>query len=512
MAVMAALRSDTENLHPGPFGTVTGHAVSLGTTALVTLAGLAIAGHGTIANIGLLYLLPVLVAATRYGLRTGIVTSLVCSLAYNFFFIPPTHTFTIEDPQNIVGVMVLLGVAIVASKLASHARGQALIARASAAQSAMLAGFARQLTGISTMDALAQMLCRTIGELLDGDTVLLVRDEGTIAVAASLPEGFRPDPIDIAAASLAFERNRPAGLGSDMGGASEWLFQPVGTGERVIAVFGIARQDAAMPLAQERRPLLESLLDQAGLALERIALEQEMAGLAQVRERDRLRHALLSSVSHDLRTPLTTILGTLGAMRAADGEQAQQLATTRSEAARLHRFVDNLLDMARIEAGALDRRIEAVDLSEAVAAAVDDMARTLGGQAVMVEIAPDLPLVMVDPQLFHHCLINLIDNAVKHGGPTPVAVRATRAGNALVLAVEDEGPGIPPGDERRIFETFARIEGSDRKGGTGLGLAIVKGFAEAMGLGVEAANRGGGPGASLRIRFEPAQLKELPEG
>jgi two-component system sensor histidine kinase KdpD len=255
----------------------------------------------------------------------------------------------------------------------------------------------------------------------------------------------------------------------------------------------------------DQLPFLLSLLDQAGLALERIALAEEMADLAHVRERDRLRHALLSSVSHDLRTPLTTILGSLAQIRAMSPEQEDQLAETRAEAERLHRFVANLLDMVRIEAGALHRKIEPVDLAEAVASALHDLGTALHGRPVNVEIAADLPFVLVDPQLFHHCLINLIENAAKYGDPgTGITVRAHRDPQGLTLFVEDEGPGIPAGQAQRIFETFARIEGSDRKGGTGLGLAIVKGFAEAMGLGVSASDRADGRGASFAIRFRPA--------
>jgi two-component system sensor histidine kinase KdpD len=274
----------------------------------------------------------------------------------------------------------------------------------------------------------------------------------------------------------------------------------------------LSRSDARSPIRSDQLPLLLSLLDQAGLALERIALEEEMSNLAHVQERDRLRHALLSSVSHDLRTPLTTILGTLKEIRATSPEQAQQLLATRSEAERLHRFVANLLDMVRIEAGSLRQSIEPVDLSEAVASALHDLGAALRDHPTRIEIAADLPFVLVDPQLFHHCLINLIENAAKYGkAGAPVTIAAHRGPDGLALSVEDEGPGIPKGQEQRIFETFTRIEGSDRKGGTGLGLAIVKGFAEAMALEVRATNRTDGTGASFTIRFRPGQLKEWPQ-
>lgn len=505
--------SPTAAQSPGresPWGRPAGYAVSLMLTALITLLGMAIFSRGNITNIGLLFLLPVMVAATRYGMRTGIVTSLVSSLAYNFFFIPPTHTFTIEDPQNIITVLVLLGVAIAGSQLASQGREHALLAQASSAQNSSLAGFARQLTGISTLDEAVRILCVEIARLLDSNTVLLMPNADGLAVRASSPPDCKLETLDDAAGRWAFDHGQPAGRGSDTLTASEWLFYPVGTSGKVLGVFGLSRSDARAPIRSDQLPLLLSLLDQAGLALERIMLEGEMAGLEQVRERDRLRHALLSSVSHDLRTPLTTILGSLEEIRALSPEQEQQLATTRTEAERLHRFVANLLDMVRIEAGSLHQSIEPVDLSEAIASAIHDLRGALKDHATRIIIPPDLPFVLVDPQLFHHCLINLIENAAKYGGSdATIAIEASRDPEGVQLSVKDQGPGIPEGDEARIFETFARIEGSDRKGGTGLGLAIVKGFAEAMGLKVSAANRRDGPGACFTICFAADRLKEL---
>ena len=194
-------------------------------------------------------------------------------------------------------------------------------------------------------------------------------------------------------------------------------------------------------------------------------------------------------------------------MEPASAEQKEQLAQALGEAERLNRFVGNLLDMVRIEAGSLEKTIEPVDLVDSVASAVHDLRSILGANQVSIDIAPDLPLVRVDPQLFHHCLINLIENAAKYGRVgAPIGVRARREPGALMLEVIDEGPGLPAGQEKLIFETFTRLEGTDRTGGTGLGLAIVKGFAEAMGLSVSAANRLDGDGAVFTIRFPEESL------
>jgi two-component system sensor histidine kinase KdpD len=481
-----------------------GLALAVVLTTLVTGLGKLVRAMSGGADAGLLYLLPVMVAATRSGLVTGIAAGLIASLAYNFFFVPPTMTFTIDDPRNVVSVGVLLGVAIASSQLAAQVRLQAIRAGHSARQSSLLAGYARHLTAIPDRASLGAMACREIGRLLDVNTVLVGRDGDGLRAEAGWPRAPELETLEVAAARWCFEHGRAAGRGSDTLTACEWLFQPIAAGGTVHAVFGLARADAGPALEPDMVPLLLSLLDQTGLALERIALAGEMAALAQVRERDRLRQALLSSVSHDLRTPLTAIIATLQAIEPASAEQATQLAGARGEAQRLHRFIANLLDMARIEAGALDGHEQAVDLAEAVASATHDLRAALAGRPLRIEIAADLPFVRADPHLLHHCLINLIDNAIKYGTPgTPITVAAAMEGDgegeALALHVRDEGPGLPAGAEARVFERFARLEGSDRAGGTGLGLAIVKGFAEAMGLTVVAGNRADGQGADFAI-------------
>jgi two-component system sensor histidine kinase KdpD len=247
--------------------------------------------------------------------------------------------------------------------------------------------------------------------------------------------------------------------------------------------------------------------------LERLRLESEMRDVEAVRTRDRLRAALLSSVSHDLRTPLTAVIVAADQLDAR--EHPDLVATIRSEAARLNRFVANLLDMARVEAGALRLAVEATDLSDAVAGAAHDARRALQGHEVRLDVPPSLPLVRVDPQLLHHCLLNLLDNAGRYGDPgTDIVVTGTHRYGEIRLSVRDHGPGLPPGREAEVFETFRRLEGSDRAvGGTGLGLAIVKAFAEAMGMTVKADNRDDGAGAAFTLVFPAALIvRHAPEG
>ncbi|MDE2302660.1 MAG: sensor histidine kinase KdpD [Sphingomonadales bacterium] len=500
--------TDSPPRRPGRWGPPLGHAVSLALVAAVTLAGISVSAFGTVTNIALLYLLPVLFAATRYGLATGLVAGLASSLAYNFFFIPPTYTLTIQDPQNIISVLVLIGVAVVASSLAARVREQAMMAQHSARQNAALAGFARLLTAVRSNGELGQLLCAEVVRLFDARAVFLTLQGDTLALLAANPPEDSLQTLEHAAARWAFDHNLPAGRGSDTLTASEWLFHPIAAGGKVRAVVGLARPEAPAPLRPDQLPMLLSLFDQAGMALERIALEADMAVVTRLEERDRLRSALLASVSHDLRTPLTTIVATLAAMAPASDEQAVQLADARAEAERLQRFFANLLDIARIEAGSLRQATEPVDIADAVASAVHDLRRALAGRPIRLDVSPELPFVLVDPQLFHHCLINLIENAAKYGNPdSPITIAAHRGWQGLTLHVIDEGPGLPPGEETRVFDNFTRIAGSDRTGGTGLGLAIVRGFAEAMGLAVSAANRSDASGADFALHFDEAHLK-----
>ena len=348
---------------------------------------------------------------------------------------------------------------------------------------------------------MARTICSEIGRIF-GPRVVLIEDGGAgLVVTASTTADTRLEAMELAAARWVQDTGKPAGRGSGTLAASDWLFLPLVAGGRTLAVLGVAREDGDDPVRSDQLPLLTNLNDQAALALERLRLETENRDLDAVRERDRLRAALLSSVSHDLRTPLTSVLTAARQLR--EGVTPELIDTIESEAIRLNRFVSNLLDTARVEAGALKLRIEPVDLTDAVAGAVHDVRATLEGHAINLDVSPNLPLVTVDLQLFHHCLLNLLDNAGRYADPgTPITIRGDRRHDKLVLSVLDEGPGIPAGSESAVFETFQRLAGSDRNAtGTGLGLAIVKAFAESLGLTARAANRHDRRGADFSLEF-----------
>jgi len=483
------------------WGHPAGYAATLASVAVVTALASALFHVLDLGNVALLYLLPVMAAASLYGLRAGLFAGIASSLAYNFFFLPPVGTLSVSNPENVVSIFVLLGVAVATSQLTARVRAQADLAAASARTNATLAGFLREVTGMTDPQGVAQRICDDVARLFDARALLLAPGPagGGLSVQAATDPAYRLDTMDQAAAGWAFDTGRPAGNGSGTLAASDWLFQPLRTGERTLAVLGLARESGGDPVRADRLPLLNSLLDQAALVLERLRLEADVRDVEAVHTRERLRQALLSSVGHDLRTPLTAVI--VAADQLDHDRQPELVGTIRAEAARLNRFVVNLLDMARVEAGALKLNVEPVDLSDAVAGAAHDARRALEGHAVRLDVPPDLPLVRADAQLLHHCLLNLLDNAGRYADPgTEIVIEGRHRYGELRLAVLDGGPGLPPGREAEVFETFRRIEGSDRSpGGTGLGLAIVKAFTEAMGMGVEAANRADGGAAFTLI-------------
>jgi len=440
--------------------------------------------------IDLLYLVPVVVSAALLGMRSAMVAAIASALAYNFFFLAPLYTLTIDDPQNAVTFIVLVGVGVVVGQLAGGLRRRALVGARAAGENAAIAAFGQRLAGLSDRQGTAGAVTEDIARLLDVSTVLLARDaQGRITTVAGVPDSSTLSPIDLASADWAFERGEPAGKDTKTLTASDWQFHPLATALGVLAVLGLARRDGKTPVPGDRQLLFATIKGQAALAYERIRLEADTREISSLRQRDELRTNLLSSIGHDLKTPLTSVVAAADAL-VESLPPSPTLTTLGVEARRLNRFFDNLVEMTRIQDGALFPKMEATDLTDAVAAVVHDLRMEIGDRALMLDVSPSLPLVSADPRMLHHILINLVGNATKF---TPlgrgIAIAGKRTAVGVELAISDEGKGLPPGDPARLFERFTRVEGSDRTGGSGLGLANVKGFADVMGLRVVAANR-----------------------
>lgn len=467
-----------------------------------------------LSNVAMLFLLPVLAAAGRFGLRPGLFTGLISALAYNFFLLPPLYTLTISNPENVIAFFVLLIVAIVTSQLAARMRAQAELANRSARQNAALAGFAQVIADAANPDELAQAICGEIARLFNAHTMLFSPSPDGARLVAAVPPGYAPDQLDLAAANWTLEKGRPAGRGSDTLTASDWLFQPIAKGDKVFAALALvnaAPGDAAV--RADELPLLLSLIHQSALAMDRMELAGAMRELDEVRSRDRLRAALLSSVGHDLRTPLTSIrsaIGELATMKLVESARGIVDALD-GEVGRLNRFVSNLLDMARVQAGAIRLSVEPIDLTDAVASAVHDVRKVLEGHELLLDIPPDLPMVRADPQLLHHILINLLDNAGRYAHPgTAIGLTSRRSFDGIALSIRDEGPGLPEGKEKAVFDTFTRFDGSDRsRGGTGLGLAIARDFSAAMGIAISAQRCSDPTGARFTLTWPDALVVRI---
>jgi two-component system sensor histidine kinase KdpD len=453
-----------------------------------------------VGGIDLIYLLPVIVASGRLGLWPGVATGVLSGLAYNFFFLPPVYTFTIAEPQSVLTMFVLIGIAVLTANLTGRLKIRATIGARSAQENAAVAGFGQALTRAADWQTSSQTIATEIARLLGVTAVLFDQRGGELVPIAAAPgEAPTLGTVDRAAADWAWGKGEPAGVGTATLISADWQFQPLVTSLGTLGVVGLLADDGGDPVGAGRAVLLTTILGQAALAQERLKLEDQLRGVSVLRERDRLRAALLSSIGHDLRTPLTSVAASIDAL-AKQHPDADAIPLARADVARLRRFLDNLLDMVRIDTGSLNSALEPIDLTDAVASAVHDLKDLLRGNDIDLRVPANLPLVEADPVLLHHILINLLANAATHGGAGPIEMTGEHLNGVITLSVRDHGPGLEIGSETRVFETFARGVGSDRHGGSGLGLAIAKGFADAMGIDIIASNAPGG-GAKFALKF-----------
>ena len=467
-----------------------------------------------VTSVALVFLMAVLASAVAYGLAASLLACLLSALAYNFFFLPPLYTFVIADPENVVTLSVFAVVAIVASNLTARMRSQTLAARARARATDELYQFSRKLAGSVTLDDVLWATVHQVALMLKLRVVVLLPGADGLAVQAGYPPDDRLSEADLAAAKWAWEHNRPAGRGADTLPGAQRLFLPMQTGRGAIGVFGLDRDEPGPVLTQDGQRLVNALSDQAALAIERVNLVRDVDQARLQAETDRLRSALLTSISHDLRTPLASILGASSSLTSQYGAldetgRSAMLRTISEEAQRLNRFIGNLLDMTRLESGPLALTGSLADLSDVVGAVLRRAAAILSVYQVNVELQPGLPMLAIDMVLFEQVLFNLLDNAAKYSVPgSVITVRARHEAGRVKIEVLDEGEGIPEADLERVFDKFYRVRRADRqRAGTGLGLAICRGFVEAMGGAITAANRTDRTGAAFSISLPvPAQL------
>jgi two-component system sensor histidine kinase KdpD len=483
-----------------------GYAISLCFVAMALAVALALQHTLTVTNSALAFLVAILASAVAYGLLPSLVACLAAVLAYNFFLLPPLYTFSIADPENVVALFFFTIVAVIASNLAARVRAQAIAARQRARVTEELYLFSRKLAGAGKLDDLLWTTVHQVALMLKVRVVLLLPTDGRLAVQAGFPPEDQLDDNDLAAAQWCYEKNKPAGRGADTLPGAKRLFVPLQTGRSAVGIIGIDSDEAGPLLTSEQMRLLTALSDQAALAIERVQLAEEMDQARIAAETEKLRSALLTSISHDLRTPLASILGAATSLAAhGDGwdkpTRVSLMQTIREEAERLNRFIGNLLDMTRLEAGSLIPKIELVDLAEIVGATLQRAKPILQHHKIATQLAPGLPMLQLDMVLMEQVLFNLLDNAAKYApNGSQIAIQAQQIGDQIRIDILDEGDGLPAEDLERIFDKFYRVHRADRqRAGTGLGLAICRGFVEAMGGSIAARNREDRSGACFTL-------------
>ncbi len=516
------------------------YAGSVIVVALTTLLGELIRPFISPTNLVMLYLPAVVLVAVYLGRGPAMLASLLSVLAFDFFFVPPRLTFAISDTEYLLTFIGLFTVAVAISTLAVRAREQAEAARTREAQTMSLYAFSRDLATAVTLNDIVNVVVTHLRENFSRQIMVLLPENGQLKLRGYTPEaqldkskraafsaafshviGYTPeaqlDESERAVAVWAFEHGQPAGRDTDTLPAATVRYLPLKTSRGVVGVLGVQPHDDSRHLTAEQRGLMESFASQAALAIERVQLA-EQAQKAQVQiETERLRNSLLSSVSHDLRTPLAAITGAASSLmddeaslRSVDRYELAQ--TIYDEAARLNRLLRNLLDMTRLESGALRINKEWQPLEEVVGAALSRLEDPLADRAVNIHLPASLPFVPLDSVLIEQVLINLLENAIKYTPPgSPIDLTARQDEAWIVVEIADRGPGLPPGEEQRIFEKFYRARTPQNGSGVGLGLTICRGIVEAHGGEIWAENRSGGGAAfyfKLPLEGQPVKQHE----
>lgn len=466
-----------------------------------------------VASLSVIYMTAVVVVASRRGLGPAMAAAVLGFMAYNFLFTEPRFSFQVSRQGEFLTLGLFLAASLVTGNLAARLRARVEAQAAIADRTNKLFDFSRRVAAAATADDVVWASISHVATTLRCDALLLMPQGGDLRVVGGFPPEDRLDVRDKSAAQFAWDKGEAAGRGSDTLPMARWFFLPLIAGDRRLGVLGIAYSDDRQ-LARTDRRLLDALIDQIALALERLRLTEDLAATQLATETDRLRTALLNSVSHDLRTPLVTIIGAAGHLAEADlpADARRDLAENiREEGERLDRYVQNLLDMTRLGHGALKPRLAPQDVAEIVGLVRLRTRSVLRGHDLKVDLAPNLPLIVADGVLLEQVLVNILDNAAKYAPEgTEIAVNARLQGIRVELSVTDRGPGIPPEDQARVFDMFYRVAGGDRqRAGTGLGLAICKGLIEAMG-GTIRAETGWPDGNGTRIVMAlPLQKPEV---
>jgi two-component system, OmpR family, sensor histidine kinase KdpD len=468
----------------------------------VTAVNFLLRGQVQIIDIAMIYLLAVVVVSSRFPQRAALLASLLSIAFFDFWFVRPYNTFAVSDVRYVLtfGVMFLIGV--VMSRLTTRIREQAEAAREREERTAALYAISRELAVARKADDIIRIGARHLSETFGAEVrVLEPNPDGRIDLHPAFAGAL--DEKELTIAQWVFDRGQLAGAGTAILPPAAWLYLPLLASDRAVGVVAVRPDNPTLLRDPVRRQLLDTFAGQIAASLDRVRLASASQRAHLETEAERLRTALLSSLSHDLRTPLASIEGAASSL--LDGgslstETRRELAETIvGESRRMTRLVANLLNMVRLETGALQVQKEWQPLEEVVGVALIRLDERLAGRLVQTSLPPELPLVPIDGLLIEQVLINLIENALKYTPPgSPIEISATANARAVVVEVADRGPGLPSGEEGRVFDKFYRSRDEGRGVGAGLGLTICRGIITAHGGRIWAENRPGG-GATFRF-------------
>ncbi len=497
---------------------------SWGAAAAVPLLSTAVAwllfGRDQLADVVMTYLLGIMIVASRFGLGASVVTVLLSVAAVDFIFIPPYMTFAISDFRHAVTFVVMFSVAIVISGLTQRVKNQAAAARQREQRTAALYELSRELVAAQGSRRVIETATHQLEKLLNGKVAIFTPSaSGTVSRAYASPGFAEASGREDSIAQWVWANRQEAGVGTTTLPGATALYVPLMASGGIVGVLGLNADPPDRFRALDQRRLLDAFATQVAVAVERTGLADQTEKARREVEKEQLRSSLLSSVSHDLRTPLAVITGSASTLLQSstrlDAAMRRDLMNTiLEEAERLNRLIRNLLDMTRLDSGAIRVRKEWLPLEEVVGAALHRLDAQLTGREVEVELPADLPLVSCDPVLIEQTLINLLENAVKYGAG-PIKIGATSVPGEVMVEVADRGPGVPMDQATRIFEKFHRVAHEGGTSGVGLGLSICRAIVSAHGGRIWVQDREGG-GARFRFTLPvtgeapPLELSEPP--
>jgi two-component system sensor histidine kinase KdpD len=460
-------------------------------------------------NLVVIFLLAVVLAAIYLGRGPAILASVLGVAVFDYFFVPPVFTLAVNDTEYLLTFLGLLVVGLVISQLTALVREQVAAAQQREVQTVALYEMGRDLTETSGLEGVTKTAISHVGQTFNRQVAIFLPVAGVLRVFDASP-GLNISADDLVTAIWTYEHGQPSGRGTDTLPNTSMRYQSLKTMHGGVGVLAVKPPSPDRYLSRDQLRTLDAFANQIALAIERALLAEKTRQTEMLEITDRLQNSLLNSISHDLRTPLVSITGALSSLaddqlNLNEASRRSLIETASEDADRLNRLVGNLLDMTRLESGAMRLNRDACDMQDLIGSALEELGARLENRTLTVDVPADLPLISLDFVLIQRVLVNVIDNGLKYSqADSPIEIRASKASAFVEITVADRGMGIPPEDLTRIFDKFYRVQQHGHISGTGLGLAICKGIVEAHGGFISAENRpGGGTIFTIALPVEP---------